>query len=339
MLWGQSAFYQVRAKYKTAHELAEQLLRLAQRRPDPALLLEAHLEIGSILSDLGELALARTHLEHGSALYNSSQHHALAFSYGSCDPGVYCLSEATAVLWQLGYPDQARKRNHEALTLAQELSHPFSLGYALSYAALLHQSCREGHVVQERAEALIALSTEQGFPIWLAWGTIWRGGALAQQGQGEEGLIQLRQGLVAMQATGAETFRSYLLALFAKAYGLTGQAEAGLRVVVEALAFIERTEERFHEAELHRLKGELTLQATGQRVEAEECFQQAMEVARHQQAKSWELRTATSLARLWQSQGKTIEARDLLAPVYEWFTEGFDTADLQDAKELLVALR
>ena len=197
---------------------------------------------------------------------------------------------------------------------------------------------REGYAVQDRAEALIALGTEQGLPTWLGMGTILRGWALAQQGHGAEGLSQIREGLAAWRSTGSEMWRSQFLALLAESYGKDEQVEEGLRTVAEALAFVERTEERYYEAELYRLKGELTLQQSQDAAEAETCFRKAIEIAQKQQAKSWELRAATSLARLWQGQGKRAEARELLAPVYNWFTEGFDTADLKDAKELLDAL-
>ena len=228
-------------------------------------------------------------------------------------------------LWFLGYPDQALQRSHEALTLAQELSHPFSLAYALGCAAALHQLRREVQAAQERTEAVIALSTEQGFPLWLAVGTIRRGWALAVQGQVEEGITQIRQGLAALQATGAELGRPTYLALLAEAYGKAGQVEEGLTVLTEALAQVDKTGERFYEAELYRLKGELTLQqnrerATGNRQqgrvtdprpltpdpqgEAEVCFHKAIEIARRQQAKSLELRATMSLARHWQQQSK-----------------------------------
>ncbi len=185
----------------------------------------------------------------------------------------------------------------------------------------------------------MALSTGQGFAFWLAMGTMLRGWALAEQGQVEEGIAQIREGLAAWRATGSELWRSHLLTLLAEAYGKGGQAEEGLTAVDEALAIVERTEERFYEAELHRLKGELLLQQfPDTHPEAEACFHQSIAVARRRQAKSWELRAATSLARLWQQQGKQTEARELLAPVYNWFTEGFDTADLKDAKTLLTEL-
>jgi len=195
---------------------------------------------------------------------------------------------------------------------------------------------------------MIALSSEQGFAFWVAWGTILQGWALAEQGQGEEGIAQMRQGLGAFRATGAEMIQPYFLALLTEAYGKTGQVEEGLNLLAEALAVVDQIEERFYEAEIYRLKGELTLKSivkTSQNKsqvslgsEAEECFQKAIEVARQQQAKSLELRAVMSLSRLWQQQGKKSEARQMLAEIYGWFTEGFDTKDLQEAKALLQEL-
>jgi predicted ATPase len=185
-------------------------------------------------------------------------------------------------------------------------------------------------------EASITLATEQGFPLWTARGAVLRGWALVQQGQTEEGIAQLHQGLTAFRAIGGGLARSYFLSLLAEAHGIMRQPEAGLTVLVEALTCAETTGVRWYESELYRLKGELLLQqASDNQAEAETCFQQAMAIAQNQQAKPFELRTATSLARLWQQQGKRQEAYDLLAPVYHWFTEGFDTTDLKEAKALL----
>jgi predicted ATPase len=246
---------------------------------------------------------------------------------------------AAGSLWLLGYPEQALERVSRTLTMTQERSHPFTLAYVLSHAVLVHQFCREWQVVQAQAEALIALSTEQGFAQWLADGVKYQGWALVAQGHVEEGMAQICKGLASYQTTGAELRRSYYLALLADAYGTLARTEEGLTALAEAFAVVmAKGGERFYEAELYRLKGELLLQhAMAQQGEAETCFQQALAVARRQQAKSLELRAAMSLARLWQHQGKRAEARDLLAPVYGWFTEGFDTADLQDAKALLDA--
>jgi predicted ATPase len=270
--------------------------------------------------------------------HNAGHLHALL--YGGHDPGVCCLFVGGCVLWFLGYPDQALQSMHEALTLGQELAHPHSLANALYFAAQLHQLRREGQAAQERAELEIALAGEQGSALELARGTILRGWALAWQGQGAEGLAQMCQGLSAYRATGTEKERTYFLALLAEGYRGTGEVQEGLRVLAEALAAAHHSGEHYCEAELHRLKGELLLlQSTDQHAEAAACFHHALAVARHQQAKSLELRAALSLGRLWQQQGKRGEARALLAPIYGWFTEGFETADLQEAKALLEELR
>jgi len=283
---------------------------------------------------LGELAPARAHLEQGIALYHP-QHRSHAFVYGQ-DPGVLCRSFGAWPIWALGYPDQALQNVNEALTLAQELTHPFSLAFALTVAAIAHQFRREVRVVQERAQALIGLSTEQGFAFWLAHGKILRGWAVTAQGERAEGIAQIHQGLVAYRATGAELERLYFLSLLAEAYEKAGQPEEALTVLVEALTIVAKTGERYWEAELQRQKGEVLLIMKGQKVEqTEECFRKALSIARSQQAKSLELRAAMSLSRLWQQQGKRDEARQMLAGIYGWFTEGFDTLDLQEAKTLL----
>jgi predicted ATPase len=191
-------------------------------------------------------------------------------------------------------------------------------------------------VVQAQADALLTLATAQGFPLFIGSGTFWRGWALAMQGEGEAGLVQLRQGMAAVLATGQELLRPLCLALLAEAIGHVGQVEEGLRLLAEALKALEASGRGDGLAEVYRLKGELLLrQSVPDAVQAEACFQQALAIARRQQAKSWELRAAMSLSRLWQQQGKHAEARKLLAPIYGWFTEGFDTADLQEAEALL----
>jgi len=238
-----------------------------------------------------------------------------------------------------GYPDQALSSIHTALIYAQELAQPFSLGEALYHAASLHQLRREVSQTQERAEAAMALARDRGFPSWLLYSTIVHGWALSAQGQHAQALTQIPQALTALQATGQRQGWPYFLALLAEAYGRGGDAAAGLQRLAEALAVVDDTEERWWEAELYRLKGELLLQqATGSSDEAEACFHRALDIARRQQAKSLELRAAISLARLWQRQGKRAAAHELLAPIYGWFTEGFDTADLQEARALLEEL-
>jgi predicted ATPase len=239
----------------------------------------------------------------------------------------------------LGYPDRALRSVHEALKLAQKLAHPFSQAYALVHTAILHHFRREAKAVRERTEALIALSTEHGFPHWLAYGTILRGWALAVQGEGAEGIAQMRRSLSTYRATGSGLHRPYFLTLLADAHGKVGRIEEGIVVLNEALDTVSKTEERHWEAEHNRCKGELLLMQQGEEVgEAEECFRQALEIGRRQQAKSLELRAAMSLSRLWQQQEKKEEAHRLLADIYGWFTEGFDTADLKEAKVLLEEL-
>ena len=334
VLRGLWSYYVVRAELQTAHTLGEQLLTLAQQAQDTVLLLGAHRALGATLLLLGA-ASAHTHLAQGLALYDPQQHRAHAFLYGE-DMGVVCRSHAAWALWDLGYPDQGRARNDEAVTLAQHIVHPYSLCYVLALAAVFHQLRREVRAAQEHTETAISLATEQGFPLVMAWSSILHSWALAQQGQAKEGLAQLHQGLTAWRATGAEALRPYFLALLADVHGTLGEPEAGLTALAEALTRVDKTGERWYQSELYRLKGALLLQQSlDNQAEAETCFHHAIVIAQNQQAKSFELRTATSLARLWQQQGKRQEAQALLAPVYHWFTEGFDTADLQDAKALL----
>jgi predicted ATPase len=331
-LWN---YYCVRAEYQTARALGEQLLTLAQQAQDPAMLVVAHKTWGVTLYYLGAVASAHTHFAQAMALYDPLQHSASVFLYGE-DTGVTCRCYAARVLWCLGYPDQGLARSQEVVMLAQQSANPFSLTNTLGFAATFHQLRREVRFTQERAEALFSLATDQGFPHWRAQGSILRGWTLAHQGKAQAGIEQIHQGLSAFRATGAELLRPYWLAFLAEAYGIQGEPEAGLTVLTEALAFAETTGERWYVSELYRLKGELLLQQSeGKQAEAETCFQQAIAIAQNQQAKSLELRATTSLARLWQQQGKRQEAHDLLAPVYNWFTEGFDTADLIDAKALL----
>ena len=339
VLRGLWEFYELQGALQTARELGEQLLTLAQRVREADLLLVAHNVLGDTLIWLGEFADARAHLEQGLALYQPQAHRAHAFLYGY-DSGVHSLAFGAWALWYLGYPDQALQRIHDALTLAQELAHPFSLAFALAFAAWLHQLRREGPATHERAAALLPSPSRRGFPSGTRGAPFSRAGRPAAQGQSAEGIAQMRQGIAAWRATGAELQRPYYLALLAEAYGHAGQAAAGLRVVAEALTVVHTTGERQHEAELARLQGVCLLaQAIPEEPEAEHCLRQAVAVARQQQAKAFELRAAVSLSRLWQQQGKRTEAYALLAPIYGWFTEGFDTADLQEAKALLEDLR
>jgi predicted ATPase len=296
------------------------------------------------LTWLGELISAREHFEQGVV-----EHVPQLPSSTLVDLGVVGLSYPAFALWALGYPDQAVKKSQEALTLAQERSHPFSVAFALHNVAILHMYRREEHLIQERTEPLLALATEQGFPDYVGAGTIWQGWLLILQGRLEEGMALMRQGLAAYRATGAGLLWPSILVPLAETYGKKGQPEEGLAVLEEALSVVNQTGERFYEAELYRLKGELTLQqfqvssskfevspslqhltpSTHTEAEVEAYFLKAIEIARKQQAKS---------LCLWQQQGKQKEAHALLSEVYNWFTEGFDTKDLQEAKALLEQL-
>jgi predicted ATPase len=357
VLWVLALFYGGRGEQETAYEIARQLLNLAEQTEDPPLTAMAHLLLGWALFFLGKPGQARPHLEHTIAFYDPQQHQALAFLYG-LDPGVISLSVISWTLGMLGYPEQARQRSREALTLAQELSHPPSLAMAQIYAGLLCAFCRDWPAVRESAEVNIRLSTEHGFPYLLGGGFFCHSWALAGQGQAEEAIPQLHESIAGNRAMGTEALVVVQLAALAETYRQAGQAEEGLAAVTEALGIVDRTNERFYEAEVYRIKGELLLKdeallRKGGRMKAcpersrrssrrdespEDCFLRAIEVARAQQAKSWELRAVMSLCRLWQEQGKRAEARKKLADIYNWFTEGFDTPDLQEASKLLAAL-
>jgi predicted ATPase/class 3 adenylate cyclase len=334
-LRGLCRFYRTRGALPTTRELGEQLYRLAQREAAPTLLLEAREALGSTLFYLGEYAAARTHLEQGIALIDPATQRDQALRHGEA-PGVRCLAVTAWTLWCLGYPAQALLRSQEALALAQALSHPLSLALAQHYAASLHYRRREVSAVQALAEALLTLATAQGFPVYIGHGTYWRGWMLAMQGQGEAGLAQMHQGLAALLATGQMLSQSLCLVLTVEAAGHAGQLAEGLRLLAETLTVLEASGRGDLLTEAYRLQGEFVLrQAVPNPAQAEASFHQALAIAHRQQAKSWELRAAMSLSRLWQQQGKRDEARDLLAPIYGWFTEGFDTADLQEAKALL----
>jgi predicted ATPase len=338
VLFGLWRFYATRSQLHTARELGETLLRLAQHVHDPALAVIAHYALGTPWLWLGALPAARRHLEESIAYYTPPQRRAPVFRIGQ-DLGVGCRANAARTLWLLGYPAQAMTHIHDALTLAHELSHPFSMAFARCWAAFVSQLRRDVPAVHEQAEATVALSTAQGFTQWAAMGMSLRGWALATQGQGEEGMAQVRQGITAWRATGAALNVPYLCTLLADVSAHLGHEEDGLQALAEAYTLIEQHEERWWEAEVHRLRGVVLLrQPATPQAEAEIWLQRALDVARRQEAKALELRAAMSLSRLWQQQGKQTEARALLAPIYGWFTEGFDTADLQEAKALLEAL-
>jgi predicted ATPase len=344
VLYGLWVFHTVRAEFHTVVDLSEELLALARSVHDPLYLIGTHWAVGSARFFLGQFPSAREHLDQSFALYDPQQHLANTSLFGF-DPGVFCLCFTAHALWHLGYPQQALMKSREALALAHEVSHPISLAVALTYTATLHAFRREAHAAHDQVEKAVAICTEHGFAYYLAWAVIIQGWILSARGQLEEGMAQIHQGLTALRATGAGVRCPYYLGQLADACRKAGQTKEGLSRVDEALALVHTTGECWPEAELHRLRGELLLvQAVAadfkptltQEVEA--CFRQGLDLARRQQAKSLELRAAMSLGRLWQRQGKRDEARKLLAEIYGWFTEGFDAADLQEAKDLLAEL-
>jgi DNA-binding winged helix-turn-helix (wHTH) protein/predicted ATPase len=351
----------VRGQLQTARALGEQLLGLANAQADPLLFVEAQGPLGQTLCMQGELTLAQEHLQRVVALYEPHWHRPLVVRC-AYDPGVYAHVMEAWVLWVRGYPTQGLRRSQAALCLARQQAHPFTLALTLVTIVIMQHMCREGESTLKHVQASLALSTEYEFPYLTMLGTVLQGWELTRMAQVAEGLTQMRQGLAALRVMGAEILRPSMLALLADACARDGQVEAALDVLKEALVTAETHTERFYAAELHRLQGELVLRqcqeagakpaprdiqqtASGETtgrislpIEAEVCFHRALDVARFQQAKSLELRAATSLGHLWQQQGKRQEAYDLLAPIYGWFTEGFDTADLQEARALLDAL-
>ena len=334
-LLGLAIYFVVRAELQTARELGQQLLDMAQRVQDTVLLVEAHYALGVTCFWMGEFDPARKHLEQGIEQYDPQRHHSHIMLFGQ-DEGVVCLCRAALVLWYLGYPDQAVTRVTEALTLAQQLSHPASLAYVLYWLAFLYHQRRDLQKTQEWTDASIALSTKQGFAYWQPLGMILQGWVLSEDRQVSEGVHRMRHGLAALEATGNRIQRAYSLGLLANAYKQLGQISEGLTVLDDALTAVDKTGGRWAEAELHLIKGEMLMrQAASSSHQAEICFNQALVVARAQSAKSLELRAAVSLSRLWQRQGKRKEARQFLGGIYGWFTEGFDTADLKNAKALL----
>jgi predicted ATPase len=339
VLAGLSAHYTARGPYTTAYEMAEQALVLAERCGEPRLLLTARTNLGVNAYLLGRFTAAQDHLEKGMALAAAQPRG----ESSSQDFGLTCCSYSAVTLFSLGYPEQALERSREAVQLARDLEKPFILAFALYIGSYVHNYRREPEAMLAYAEEAVALCREHNFALWLGGASVQRGWALVELGHVEEGANEIRRGLSAWQATGAAVAKPYFLALLAEAELRMGRRADGLRHLGEGLSVAEELSDRFYEVELHRLKGELMLHSGESRcnnaeVEAEKSYRKALQVARDQSAKSWELRAAMSLVRLLQKQNRRAEARAVLAPIYRWFTEGLDTRDLSEAQALLEIL-
>jgi len=330
-----SILHYVRAEYQRARELAQEGLILAEEIGDPLLVALGHWHLGFIFFGLGEQATARAHLERVLSFYDPADHHRAFLQVRGSDAGVSALAYAASCLWCLGYPEQAVERSQEALSLATELGHPFSMADVFCFGGcVLNRMRRNGAGLRRDAEALTRLSRRMGLTSFLGTGICYEGEALAEAGEVEKGIVRMHEGLSTLRSTGTRCYLSGTLGALARAQANNGQPKEGLATLAEALAMVEETGERWFEAELRRLRGELLL-AQGDEAQAEVDFLEAIEVARRQSAKSWELRATVSLCLLWQEQGRGEEARRRLAEIYGWFTEGFETPDLQEARALL----
>jgi predicted ATPase len=331
--FGQSLHHMFRGELDLALRLDEDLLRLSGQRNDSAGLVLAHFSSGRNLLSAGRFASSRSHLEEALALYNPISHRSLVHQTGT-HPQNNAQSLLGSVLFCLGFPDQALARSNAAIAEARRVAHLPSLAVSLALGARLLSLVGDNAALDELAAELAAVATEQSFPHWRAEGAIYRGWVTVRNGDVAEGISFLRSGSIAFRATGAEVFMPHYITLLAGAYGIAGQVEEAETLLDEALQIVERTGERWFAAELNRHKGQLLLRL-GHTEAAEDLYRKALRIAAEQGAKLWELRAAASLARLRRDQGRRAEAQDLLAPIYGWFAEGFDTPDLIEAKALL----
>jgi class 3 adenylate cyclase/predicted ATPase len=334
--YGQSRYHAMRGELNSAHRLDGDLLRLSRQRNDSAGLVLANYSSGRNLLFLGRFASSRSHLEEALALYDPISHGWLVHQSG-IHPQVGSHAHSGIDLFCLGYPDQALARGNGAIAEAGRLAHPPSLALSLSIGVRLLSLVGDNAALDECADQLVAVATEQGFPHWRVEGAIYRGWVMVKNGDVAEGMSLLRSGSTAARAAGMELWVPYHISLLAMTYEIAGQIEEGLTLLGEALQIVESTGERWFAAELNRRKGQLLLRR-GHIEAAAELYCRALSIAEEQEAKLWELRAAVSLARLRRDHGRPAEARDLLAPVYGWFTEGFGTPDLKKAKALLDAL-
>jgi class 3 adenylate cyclase/predicted ATPase len=319
-------------------EHATNFLSVAQSQPSSGPLLVAHRTLAMSLVYSGDYRAALAHVETAASLYRPDEHRDSAFRYGQ-DIGVSAFVHLSLALWHRGYPDQSARAADHALALSRELGHAHTLAHALYHAGVPAVFARDVATVYARSNDCVALASEHGFALWAAGGRILQGWADAQEGEATTGFARIRDGLAAFEATGQRLHTPFYLTLLAEALAFARKVEEGLAALDDALAKAAVSGARGWDAEIHRLRGELTSRLPSpDPAKAEDSFRTALAIAREQGTLGYELRAATSLARLWGAQGRRGEARELLAPVYGWFTEGFDTQDLKEAKALLEEL-
>ncbi len=334
VLWGLCGFYQVRGKHARAYEMAEQILSLAEAGEDANLPLLAHWMLGHTLTHLGKFSLAREHLDLAVDLYDKVHQRSLTYLYGQ-NPGVTCLIYLALNLWVLGYPDQARAKCAQAISLSEEISHPYSQSFAHSLAALFHALRKDTDAALQHSEQTIKLSKQAGFPFLLAFGLIIRGWARSFSGKTGMAIKLMRNGIEAMQAIGAELGRPFFLSLLAEGYGNAGQSDEGLKIISTALQTAGNNNEHWNDSDLHHLMGELQEMQTGTESEIISSYHQAVEIARIQNAKSFELRGLVGMTKYGEKCGKFGKGREERTEVYEWFREGYESNLLREAGELL----
>ncbi|MDX1415769.1 MAG: AAA family ATPase [Candidatus Promineifilaceae bacterium] len=338
LLYGKWTVHASQAEHQDALKLGELLMDLANRQSDASMLMMGHRLVGISLLILGQAQISRTYLEQALALYDPPEHESLAFRYGQ-NPRVSIQVYLSLGLWLLGYPDQALHLAGQAIAYAHQLNHVNTLAYVMHFGgAQLCQMVRDVERVEEFSKALITFAQKHKLLFWLAGATIFEGWALVGRGEAAAGVARMLKGLADWQAQDSKLFLPHYLTLLAEGYIALGEVQEGLAVIREALIYVDETEEREWEAELHRLNGELLLILGESEAKIEAKFQQAINIARRQEVKSLELRATVSLARLWRSLGRGEESRQMLAEIYNWFKEGFDTFDLKEAKSLLEEL-
>jgi class 3 adenylate cyclase/predicted ATPase len=334
-LWGRWLFTTTgRGDYPAGRRIAEALIALGEQLGDSGLRLEAHHAMAPTTLWMGEPEATRGHCEQGIALYDKQQHRSLAFLYGSHDPGVCCRMHSAVALWMLGYPALAIERSRSGVALARELAHPGTIINAFPFAVLVHQLVGDSAAVGDLVESMVVMSTEHGLPQWLAYGRIFEGWISTQRDRGRDAIDRIRHGIDEYRAMGNTLWVPAFQGLLAEVCLTRGATTEGLSTIAEGLALADATGAHLWNPEFYRLRGELLL-ARADEAHAEAAFRQAIDRAREQGARSWELRAAVSLSRLWQRQGKREDARRLVGDVYGWFTQGFDTADLEAARRRL----